>query len=64
MKNFFAIDTLLLYKICVNSVSEINLERVEDSFGNSIDTFLVGDDIALSFAIDNSGNIRAVWICE
>ena len=44
-----------------NLFSSDNYEAIEDSYGNKMETFLIFDDFALTFAFNNSNELKNVW---
>lgn len=58
-ESFVTMDSFSLKYILDKNISKENIEIVQDTFGNTIKTYLVDDDIALSFFITPDGVISS-----
>lgn len=57
-ESFVIMETQDLKTILDTNISKENIEIIRDSFGNTIKTYLVADDVALSFSITPDGIIN------
>lgn len=51
---------LKLFMFLSANIEEENYTQIEDVYGNKVITFLIADDLAISFFFDGNNNLIAV----
>lgn len=57
-------DMKILYEFLKDHCDRDNYEQVSDSYGNSIESFLVLDDLAICFSFNNNDELLNCWFCQ
>lgn len=52
-----------LYEFCLNTVEVSKYEKVQDSYGNRIESFVILDDLTLCFCFNNKDELLNCWYC-
>lgn len=53
-----------VFKALNDTVSKDNIYTEKDPFGNSLITFTIADDVAITFAVDSEQQVKGVWYIE
>ena len=55
-------DTKILYKFLKDHCD--NHEQISDIYGNSLESFLVLDDLAICFIFNDNDELLNCWFCQ